>query len=162
MRLVRMFEAQGLDLWISATFVPPEAVHPTQQLGTSPSCPAGACRQTVKAIVHMLTYIAGSNCQEAACGQQVTPQPSHSLQPCQATVSNPSCCSAACRHSVCQESVRAVRRGDDDAWNSFYAGALAGAALTRLACKHTATSLSSGRQLSGPSVWFWQPSVANL
>jgi hypothetical protein len=37
--------------------------------------------------------------------------------------------------AVCQEGVRAVRRGDDDGWNSFWAGGLAGAALTRLACE---------------------------
>lgn len=41
----------------------------------------------------------------------------------------------ACTAAVCQEGVRAVRRGHDDGWNSFWAGGLAGAALTRIACK---------------------------
>eukprot|EP00878_Enallax_costatus_P025671 GHUV01027490.1.p1 GENE.GHUV01027490.1~~GHUV01027490.1.p1 ORF type:complete len:201 (+),score=77.58 GHUV01027490.1:50-604(+) len=35
--------------------------------------------------------------------------------------------------AVCQESVRAVRHGQHDAWNSVAAGSLAGALLTRVA-----------------------------
>lgn len=35
--------------------------------------------------------------------------------------------------AVCQEGVRALRQGDHDAWNSFWAGAAAGAVLTRSA-----------------------------
>jgi hypothetical protein len=35
--------------------------------------------------------------------------------------------------AVCQEGVRALRQGDSDAWNSFVAGGVAGATMTRLA-----------------------------
>ncbi|KAF6263010.1 hypothetical protein COO60DRAFT_531653 [Scenedesmus sp. NREL 46B-D3] len=35
--------------------------------------------------------------------------------------------------AVCQEGVRALRQGDHDAWNSFWAGAATGAVLTRSA-----------------------------
>jgi hypothetical protein len=42
---------------------------------------------------------------------------------------------AAAAAAVCQEGVRALRQGDHDAWNSFWAGAATGAVLTRSACE---------------------------
>jgi hypothetical protein len=47
--------------------------------------------------------------------------------------------------TVCQEGIRAARRGQDDCWNSFWAGGLAGAALTRLACEYVAVLCVSTR-----------------
>jgi len=57
--------------------------------------------------------------------------------------------------AVCQEGVRAVRRGDDDAWTSFCAGGLAGAAMTRLACRHItphANPCTAGCDISSSAV----------